>query len=79
MDKFIKWVVIIALICILAIVFITAVITNAEKNCEEYKTICCRTEAVFGGTRNIKTRCVNDWDFQREQCVDLGFFWEDLK
>ena len=77
MEKVTKLIIIIAMMCVLFIFFIIAIMVNAEKNCEEYGIICYRTEAVFAGTKDIKTRCVNDWDFQREQCVNFGYFWED--
>jgi len=49
----------------------------ATVDCQEYKTTCYRSEAVFGGVRDIQTRCSNDWDIQKRKCIDRVYFWEN--
>ena len=67
-----------AIIFILMMVFLFIEI-NAGQNCQEYKTICYRSELNWMGFNSIETQCKNQWDFQEINCVDKGFFWEDLK
>ncbi len=79
MDKIYKIAITIGILVFILMMAFMAIDINAEENCQKYEKICYRTEVVFLGEKDIQTRCLNNYDFQEIECVDKGYFWEDLK
>ncbi|HEA65049.1 MAG TPA: hypothetical protein ENI02_02785 [Candidatus Aminicenantes bacterium] len=79
MDRILKIAIIVGLLAFILLTAFIGILSGAEQNCQRYEEVCYRTEAVFLGTQDIQTRCSNNYDVQEIECVDNGYFWEDLK
>ena len=79
MDKILKIALIIGAMTFILLMDFMGVLGGAEQNCQRYEEICYRIEVGFLGHYHIETRCSgNNWDTQELECVDKGYFWEDL-